>query len=95
MLFEDVSLYLDPSLGCSESGSTLAGVAVVGIFDSSAEITQGEAITLAPTFLLASSTAPSAAEGQTLIRSAISYKVRQVLREPPDGALTRLVLARV
>ena len=94
MQFEDVSIYMDPSLGCSESGSTLAGQYIVGIFDSSAEITQGEAISLAPTFLLATSTAAAAAEGQTLVRSGVSYKVRQVLREPPDGALTRLILTR-
>ena len=91
-MLEDTSLYFDASLGLGEP-ATLAGVAVVGIFDSYAEIVQGEAITLAPTFTLLAA-GSTAAEGQTLARNGASYRVRQVLAEPPDGTLQRLVLAR-
>jgi hypothetical protein len=93
-MLEDTSLYFDASLGMGEP-ATLAGVAVVGIFDAYAEIVQGEAITLAPTFLLLAAGNSTAAEGQTLARNGSNYRVRQVLPEPPDGTLLRLVLVRV
>jgi hypothetical protein len=47
-----------------------------------------------PTALVRTSEASVAAPGQSFVANAVTYIVRQVLREPPDGALTRLVLAR-
>jgi len=93
-MLEDAALYFDASLGLGE-GVQLAGQPVSGIFEASTVVEQGEAITVAPTFLMASKDAPAAAEGQPLLRAGQSYKVRQVLAEPPDGALLRLVLVRV
>lgn len=93
MSFEDVALYFDASLGVAE-GVTLAGLPVSGIFEEATELNGGDVITVAPTLLLQASAAPAAAEGQPLVRGARSYTVRQVLPEPLDSALIRLVLAR-
>jgi hypothetical protein len=92
-MFEDTALYFDASLGMGE-GVLLAGQPVDGIFEASSVVEQSEVITVAPTFLtLAAGSA--AAEGQILSRTGSSYKVRQVLQEPPDGAMLRLLLVRV
>lgn len=74
--------------------ATLAGAAVSVIMDTDSEIFVGEVVTQGPSALLASVQAAAAAPGQTLVVYSATYTVRQVLREPPDGALTRLVLAR-
>ena len=50
--------------------------------------------TLSPTATVKTTDAASAAPGQAFVASAVTYTVRQVLKEPPDGAFTRLVLAR-
>ncbi len=74
----------------------LAGEPVVGIFDASSYVETGEGlVTQAPTFDLPTASALSTAPADVLVLGAASYTVRQVLRRPPDGALTRLVLARV
>lgn len=73
--------------------ATLAGVAVRGILDVDSP-NEFEAITQGPSFLLQPTTAVTPAAGQALVVGSTSYIVRQVLKEPPDGALQRLVLAR-
>lgn len=93
MPLDDVSLYVDPGLGFAEP-VTLAGAAKTGIFDAAAEILLDDVISTAPAFTARSDDLTGAAAGQTLVRGAASYKVRQVLALPPDGAMTRLVLAR-
>jgi hypothetical protein len=65
--------------------ATLAGVSVPAIVDG---------VTQAPTALLKTSDAAAAAPDQAFVAESVNYRVRQVLREPPDGALTRLVLVR-
>lgn len=74
---------------------TLAGVPVRLIFDTDTEIFDGEQVVQAPSALLQPGAAVTAAEGQTVVLSRGSYKVRQVLDQPPDGFFQRLVLARV
>jgi len=74
--------------------ATLAGAAVVGNFDEASEVVgDGDAITIAPTFLLPTSSA-GAAVGSAFVRDGVTYTVRNKMREPADGKLTRLVLTR-
>lgn len=74
--------------------ATLAGSPVRAIVDTESLIELDGVLTQRPSALLASTSAPSTTQGQAFVASAVTYTVRQVLREPPDGALTRLVLAR-
>jgi len=73
---------------------TLAGAPVRGIFDA-ASIVEGfdGAVTQAPSYQLATPAAPVAV-GAVLVIPAGTYTVRQALADEPDGATTRLVLAR-
>lgn len=75
--------------------ATLAGVAVTAIVDTQSLIEVDGVMTQQPTALVVSSSAASAVPSQSFVAGSVSYIVRQVLKEPPDGALTRLVLARV
>ncbi len=90
MLVEDFALFF-ANFGVA---GTLAGVPVRGILDSASDVVEGDVVTQRPTFLLQPGAA-SPAPGQALTLGAVSYTVRQVLAEPPDGALSRLVLARI
>lgn len=71
---------------------TLAGQSICGLFDVAGEVVVDGVLTLATTARVPATA--GAATGQTLMRGSTSYRVRQVLPEPPDGALHRLVLAR-
>jgi hypothetical protein len=51
-------------------------------------------VTQGPSALVTTAQAGVAAPGQAFVAGGVVYSVRQVLREPPDGALTRLVLVR-
>ena len=66
---------------------TVQGVDAVGIFDGASQLVLAE-----PSLQLPASVA--AAEGGTVLVRSVSYRIRQVLDEPPDGAVRRLVLAR-
>jgi hypothetical protein len=72
---------------------TLAGVAVVGLLDAEATDEFGT-ITQRTSFLLRPGAAVTATVGQTLVVAGVTYTVRQVLPEPPDAALQRLVVTR-
>ncbi len=72
---------------------TLAGVDVSGILDVDSQ-DEFSTVTQRTTFLLKPTTAVGASVGQQLVTGGVTYTVRQVLQEPPDGALKRLVLAR-
>jgi hypothetical protein len=74
--------------------ATLNSVAVTAIVDTQTVIEVEGIATQQPTALVRTSEASVAAPGQSFVANAVTYIVRQVLREPPDGALTRLVLAR-
>ena len=91
MFTEDLSLFF-ADFGVA---ATLAGSAVAAIVDTQSLIEVDGVMTQQPTALVVSSTASAAVPGQAFVASSVSYTVRQVLKEPPDGALTRLVLARI
>lgn len=91
MFAEDLSVFL-ADFGVA---ATLDGVAVTAIVDTQSLIEVDGIMTQQPTATVVSSAAASAVPGQAFVASSVSYTVRQVLKEPPDGALTRLVLARV
>jgi hypothetical protein len=89
---EDLSIFFGDDFAVP---ATLNGVAVRAIVDGESVVEVNGVVTQAPTALLQSSDAAGAAPDQVFVASATNYRVRQVLREPPDGALTRLVLVRV
>jgi hypothetical protein len=71
---------------------TLAGVPLHGLFDVDGQVML-EGVTSATTTATVLATA-GAQRNQTLVRQGVNYLVRQVLPEPPDGALHLLVLAK-
>lgn len=74
--------------------ATLAGESLRAIVDTSSTVEVDGVVTQQPTALIVTSHAPAAAPAQAFVASAVTYSVRQVLREPPDGVFTTLVLAR-
>lgn len=75
--------------------AALNGSAVTAIVDTQSLVEdEPGVVTQGPTALMTSSDAASAAPGQAFVASSVTYTVRRVLKEPPDGVLTRLVLAR-
>lgn len=90
MVTDDPGLYMDV-FGTS---ATLAGAALVAMVDTAAELVIDDVVTQSPVAMLRSADAPAAAAGQSFVADGVAYTVRQVLREPPDGAFVRLVLAR-
>ncbi|MBX3605369.1 MAG: hypothetical protein KF788_08860 [Piscinibacter sp.] len=73
---------------------TIAGAAKSAIVDTSTELVLGDVLTHAPTLLLPAAEVPTVAEGAACVVRGAAHSVRQVLQEPPDGALVRLVLVR-
>jgi hypothetical protein len=91
MLTENLSVFFaDFAVDATLNGST-----VQAIVDTSSFVELDGVLTQGPSAQLTTAQSASAAPGQAFVASAVNYTVRQVLREPPDGALTRLVLARV
>lgn len=90
MSMDDLAVYLD----VFGEPATLAGAALTAVVDQAAALEVDGLITLGPAASVRSSSAPAAAAGQAFVAAGSSYLVRQVLRMPPDGAFTRLVLAR-
>lgn len=90
MFVEDLS----PLVADFGVDATLAGASLRAIVDTESFIEVDGVMTQRPSAQVISSAAPAAAPGQTFVANAVTYTVRQVLREPPDGALTRLVLSR-
>lgn len=88
---DDLALFLDdPHVAESV---TVDGIIVRGIFSIADEVVLDEVVTTAPTLLCS---ATVAAQSGTACRvRGITYRVRQVLDQPPDGALRQLVLAKV
>lgn len=89
---EDLSPFFDTA-GFAQA-ATLNALPVTGIFDSSTELVLDGVLSQAPAFTARSSETASAAAGQLLVVDGTTYRVRQVLRLPPDGAITQLVLGR-
>ena len=90
---EDLALYFDASLGLAESVS-VGGVNTRAIFEDNTQIELGEVLIAAPTALVVAAQVPAVAEGQPVVRGAITYRIRQVLPEATDASLVRLVLAK-
>ncbi len=93
MVGEDLSAFFDTVAGFA-SPATLAGSSVAVIVDTDSLVELDGVVTQQPIALLRASSAPNAAPGQQLLVGSSTFRVRQVLREPPDGALLRLVLTR-
>lgn len=86
---------LPPFLADFGRACTLDGGNVTAIVDvQTIEDLDTGALTQAQSALLTASEAVGAAAGQVFVSDGITYTVRQVLKEPPDGAFVRLVLAR-
>jgi hypothetical protein len=86
--------YLSPLLADFGVDATLAAAPLRAIVDTESLVEIDGVLSQRPSALVISSAAPSAAAGQAFVANSTTYTVRQVLREPPDGALTRLVLSR-
>jgi hypothetical protein len=69
------------------------GLLVRGIYSISDEVVLDEVVVEAPTLRVPASVI--AAIGNTCRIRGNAFRVRQVLDMPPDGAIRRLVLARV
>jgi hypothetical protein len=90
MFAEDLS----PFLADFGVDATLAGSPVRAIVDTDSVLELDGLITQRPSALLKTAQAAAAAPGQSFVATSVTYSVRQVLREPPDGVFTRLVLTR-
>lgn len=84
---------LNSALAALGEQLTLNGQPVTGLFDLAGEVVLEGVLTLATTAQVPATA--GAVTGQVLIRAGTTYRVRQVLPEPPDGLLHRLVLAKV
>jgi hypothetical protein len=87
-LVEDVTAYF-ADFG---EATTVQGVAAVGIFNKASELQLGDMLTMAPSLELPATV--TAAEGGAVVVRGVSYVIRQVVDQPPDGVLRLLVLAR-
>jgi hypothetical protein len=87
----------DPRVFLSDFGQdcTLAGASLRAIVSTeTVQDFESGAITQSPSALLITTAALNAAAGQVFNDGTRAYTVRQVLLEPPDGVLTRLILSR-
>lgn len=73
---------------------TLAGTAVRLLKDVQTIDEGPGALTQQTDFLLMPGSGATPAPTQVLVAEGVNYAVRQVLAEPPDGALQRLVVVR-
>lgn len=73
---------------------TLNGVPVFGMLDAEAQDDGNGLVMHGHSYLLDPAAAVVAQPGQQLVVAGVTYAVRQVVSEPPDGTLKRLVLAR-
>jgi hypothetical protein len=91
---EDLTVFFDTA-GFADN-ATLDGATVQVIRDdASVEVFEGGALTSQPSVLLVAAQAVDADSGSVLVAGGTTYTVRQVVSEPPDGALVRLMLAAV
>jgi hypothetical protein len=72
---------------------TVQGADVTAIFDSASQLVLDDVLVTQPSLQLPAGVA--AAEGGAVVVRGTSYRIRQVLDLPPDGAIRQLVLARV
>lgn len=84
---------LSPLFADFGEAATLAGVAVRGMVNVES-FDELDTVTQRTDFLLLPAAGVVPAAGQAMVLRGVTYTVRQVLKEPPDGVLLRLVLAR-
>lgn len=72
----------------------VGGVSVTALVDK-AGVDVGDGVVLDTSLQVAAADVPGVADGAEVSIGATAYRVRQVLPEPLDGALQRLVLVRV
>lgn len=87
MFAEDLSVFV-ADFG---SDATLDGVDVRVVFDDQT-VDDLDVLTDQPSALIVASI--NAARGQVLAIGGSSYTVREVVKQPPDGAFVRLMLTR-
>ena len=85
---------LTPFLADFGVDATLGGNSVRALIDTESLVELDGFLTQRPEALLRTEDASGTSPGDAFTANAVTYSVRQVLREPPDGALTRLVLSR-
>lgn len=88
---EDLSVFLaDFGQACMLAGASVQAVVDWQVLaDAETGVLTQQLVARVPT-----ASAQAAAAGQAFVTDGTSYVVRQVLREPPDGAFTLLTLAR-
>lgn len=87
---EDLSpFFVDFGDEATLAGSAVRGMLNVDTFDEGPGV-----LTSQQSFLLQPGHGLTPAAGDSLVLGATTYTVRQVLLEPPDGAMQRLVLVR-
>jgi hypothetical protein len=84
---------LTPFFADFGTAATLSGSPLRAIVDTES-VVEFDTVTQGPSALVKTSDSAAAAPNQTFVANAITYSVREVRRQPPDGLLTRLVLAR-
>ena len=85
---------LSPFLADFGVDATLGGSAVRALLDTESLVELDGLLTQRPEALLRTADAMNTSPGDAFVADLVTYSVRQVMREPPDGVLTRLVLAR-
>lgn len=89
---EDLSAFFDTTAGFAQS-ATLDGATTINvIFDAPALEAVGRVAAASPSCLARASDITEANLGDTLAIGAVTYTVREIQPEDPDGALVRVVL---
>lgn len=70
------------------------GVDLTAMVDRGSQVLDGGLLLTELSLLLPAAWVPAAAEGQAVLIGAVPHRIRQVLDEPPDGHLRRLILAK-
>ena len=96
MFVEDFSVMFGTGQPGVVSAAIHGAPAVNAMFDRDTQLSNGGPVLVGEiSLLLPTPWASTAAEGQqVVIGGSTSYRIRQVLDEPPDGALRRLILAK-
>ena len=94
MFTEDLAVYFDTEDGFAEY-VVVNGSVVPAIVDYRTTLALGNDVLVPETSLLIrSSDAVGVAEAQAATVRGAPYVIRQVMAEPSDGAVTRVILAR-
>lgn len=95
MFVEDFSVMFSPGAPGIEPVTIGAGPQRQAMVDRGAQLLESGVLSLEVSILLPASWAVGAAEGQAVTLTTGAHQIRQVLDEPPDAALKRLILVKV